>query len=59
MAKNTSFFEKYYTVREAAAYLRCMEQTVRDRIKDGSLPAKKIMSRWKIKESDLFAFAAK
>ena len=45
-----------YTLNDLVELLTIPKPTLRDHIKDGSLPARKIAGKWRISESDLHAF---
>lgn len=47
---------KVFNVREAALFLRCHEDTVREYIRAGNLPAARIGKGFKIKLEDLQRF---
>lgn len=48
--------EKMYTLNDLVELLTIPKPTLRDKIRDGSLPARKIAGKWRISESDLQAF---
>ncbi len=51
--------QEFYTVDEAAALLGCHPNTIRNRIKDGSLPAFKVGKWvWRISGDDIKRLAA-
>jgi len=43
------------TVKQAAEIAQCHENTIYNRIRDGSLKAKKFGQNWRIRRSDLLA----
>lgn len=45
--------EKLLTVKEVAEILRIAEKTVRELLKEGSLPGIKVGKTWRIPEDDL------
>jgi excisionase family DNA binding protein len=46
------------TIDEAAAYLRVHPQTIRRRVKDGTLPGARIGRTWRVRRVDLDRFLA-
>jgi excisionase family DNA binding protein len=52
---NTSDSAKYLSILEAALRAGVSPDTIRRRIKDGSLPATKFAEKWRIRTSDLDA----
>lgn len=46
------------TIEEAAAYLRVHPQTIRRRLKDGTLPGAQIGRTWRVRRADLDRFLA-
>jgi excisionase family DNA binding protein len=48
--------EKILTVQQAAELLQCKPQTVRNYLKAGKLPGRRIGKEWRIVEADVLAF---
>ncbi len=48
--------EKMYTLNDLVELLTIPKPTLRDKIRDGSLKARKIAGKWRVSESDVQAY---
>lgn len=51
-----TIIEKYYTLNEIADKIGIPTRTLREKLKNGTLRARKIAGKWRTSETDLKAF---
>jgi excisionase family DNA binding protein len=51
--------EKLYTVDDLVEYLQYSKKTILKLIHSGKLPARKVLSEWRVLESELLAYLKK